>query len=335
MRGIVAEWIKRLTSRSHSERRVIVDDANAADRAVARGLARELDRMMRLGLMEQADRIAATAMRIAGVHPPLAERIARLRLASDDPQRALDMIDACRVRTSSLRLLRNVALIQLGRRAEAHADLNAWASRSTAPLDARLLLALFEWEDDRVSEAISALVRNIRQMPHEPSLQVMTLLTAARDNHRQATAWARRLRKASACRPMSNRHEVLLQSLGIEFDRSEHIRIPAARIRTLAQELAMCEPAITALASAQQRRPDGPTIHVLRQAITLAMPELTQRAAAYEAAARLARLDSDMEAARAAVAEGLREQPMSASLAILQAELSDHPPHSPAGELAA
>ena len=72
------------------------------EHAIARRLGEAIDRAMDLGLWEHADRVAATALRLAPSHPSLTERLARLRLAQGRCDLALASIDGCRARTAEL-----------------------------------------------------------------------------------------------------------------------------------------------------------------------------------------------------------------------------------------
>jgi len=70
------------------------------DRGKARALADAIDRAMQMGLWEHAGRLARTAARLAPQSSRLSERLARLRLACNDPETALAIIDGCRETTA-------------------------------------------------------------------------------------------------------------------------------------------------------------------------------------------------------------------------------------------
>ena len=151
----------------------------APQRRLARRLADAIDRAVAMGLWDHADRLARTAAPMAPDNPRLVEPLARLRLAQGDPERALHMIDTCRTRPASLRLLQATCLLFLGARTDAHLDLYRWSSRASAPLDARLLLGLLERGTDD-STAIRTLQRNLRHLEDVRTLQALLLMLAIR-----------------------------------------------------------------------------------------------------------------------------------------------------------
>ncbi len=313
-------------------------DRNGPQTAPQRGLARRLadviDGAVALGLWDHADRLAKTAAAMAPDCPRLVEALARLRLAQGDPERALRMIDTCRTRPASLRLLRATCLLFLGERTEAHLDLYRWSSRASAPLDARLLLGLLERGTDD-STAIRTLQRNLRHLEDVRTLQALLLINTRRGRAEQSQTWAGRLRAGcSACSDdQAAITDLLLQSLGMTGLGAGAAPTPD-QVNALAMELITFESAIPTLAEAQRRRPHLPTARLLARAVELALPDLSDGSAALQVLARLSVVLGDREAALRFAERGLARNPMSAQLALLVDELTGPMPPDPAGAVA-
>lgn len=167
----------------------------AEERSVARQLCAALDRAIELGLWQHADRVALAAAVLAAEYPPLAERVARLRVRQGRIETALAIIDACPASSASLRLLRAVCLLRLGRGLEAQLDLQQWCRRGSTPLDARVLLACLDAQTGDADSARAALQCNLRQLEHARSLQLLTALAVLGNRAAPAAAWAVRLRE--------------------------------------------------------------------------------------------------------------------------------------------
>jgi predicted negative regulator of RcsB-dependent stress response len=248
------------------------------DRSVARELAAALDRATSLGQWELAERIATQSDRIAREHPVLAERLARLRVARSEFEAALNIIDACHTQPASLRLLRTVCLLQLGRAHEAHADLLGWARKSSAPLQARLMLALLEWETGHHDDAVAALQHNLKQIEDPHTLAALTLMAASQNRTHMASIWAERLRTVCVALEQRPYFETLLQAAG--FARPRH-RIAATpeNAAALGTELLAQEHLIPVLVEAQRLAPhqtaeaDTETARLLASAIANVVDE--------------------------------------------------------------
>jgi hypothetical protein len=294
-------------------------------RRLARRLADAIDRAMALGLWEHADRLARTAASMAPGYARLTEPLARLRLAQGDPERALRIIEGCRTLPASLRLLRATCNLFLGARAEADLDLHRWSTRASAPIDARLMLGLLEWR--RNDDAVSTLQRNLRHLEDPRTLQALLLVSVHRDRAEQARIWARRLRTgcAGGGRGSVRSIDLMLRSLGMAGVRHDE-QPTREQVNALAMELITYEPAITTLTEAQCRRTHLPTVQLLHQAIEQALPDLGDPAEALCALARLSILEGDRQAALGYTQRGLDENPMSAPLSLLLAELTDTTP---------
>lgn len=282
MRTVISGFWSKL----FGTRKRIAAPAPARDeREIARGLAASLDRAMQLGLWEHADRLAAGVGRLAERHPALAERLARLRLKQDNTEACLSVIDSCPARSASLRLLRAVCLLKTGRRAEAHFDLNEWSRRSTAPLQARLLAAMLEFQNGDPAAAIQELRRNLRQIEDPRTLAALALVCTGAGLKDQARLWADRLRSLLDWHPAGESHDLMLASLDLSSLATTAASTAPSEslVRQLAQELATNEPVIGALAEAQRLRCEPRTADLLRRAINRIMPELADQDAAYEA----------------------------------------------------
>jgi tetratricopeptide (TPR) repeat protein len=296
--------------------------ASAPSRRLARRLADAIDRAMALGLWEHADRLARIAAPLAPDHARLAEPLARLRLAQGDPETALRVIEGCRTLPASMRLLRVTCNLFLGALAEAHLDLRRWSARAAAPLDARLILGLLEWQ--RNDDATGTLRRNLRHLEDPRTLQALMLVCVHRGQREQARVWARRLRTRCAADGTNagGTIDLMLRSLGMAGVRRDAEPTPE-QVNALAMELITFEPAIETLTEAQRRRPHRPTARLIRRAVEQALPDLRDPAEALHALARLSILVGDREAALDFARRGLAANPMSAPLSLLLSELSE------------
>ncbi len=293
-----------------------------SEKARCRALADAIDRAMEMGLLEHAQRIARTGMRIAGRSPCLAERIARLQMMLDKPKAALAMIETCQPLPSSMRLLRATCLIQLGQKAEAHSDLLHWTRQSSAPLDARLMLAMLEWDTGDDHAAMLALMRNLRHLEDPRTLELLTLLTTWQERPEPAQRWFTRLQECSAFGAGSTHQYLLAHSLGIPLPHTA-AKPTDEQIEMLGMELLSAERVIGTLTEALRLKPRRDTTELLYRAIEHVLNDLTDTVSAIEALARLAILLDDRNAARFWTQRGLQLNPMRASLAVLNRELHD------------
>lgn len=332
MRAVLGHFIDQIKRRRsndgerRTQREVIyaTEQSRRDEFAIARELSQALDRAVQRGQWEQASRIAETAVRIARQHPMLCERIARLQLAQGEAETALNLIETCGERTSSLRLLHVVCLLQLGRCHEAHLELREFALKSCAPVQARLLLGLLEWHAGDSRAAHEALTLNNRQIQDPHTLLALALINVANGNLEQALRWAQRVQQCGAWSSEAPLFQTILHSVGLPFEIE-----PAApaldQIEALAVELLANESVIPALVFSQQVRCDAVAAQLLAAAIEHALPDLEDRAGGYLALCDLTLALGDDTAAMEWAQRGARDCPMSATLARRAMELQNQP----------
>jgi hypothetical protein len=290
----------------------------------ARSLADAIERAMDRGLWEHAERIARSALPLAPTSTRLSEQVARLRLAQGRPETALNIIESPWARggelQASLRLLRAVCLVQVGRKEEAHSDLLRWSNKSTAPLDARLMLALLEWEAGDEHAATLTLLRNLKHLEDDRTLELLMLLAVRQGRHEQSRVWAGRLRECSAFGAGSPYLQLLFDSLLLPH-KGEMSEPRPDQVDTLRLELIAGEGAIPTLVAAQKLRPQRDAARLLYRALAQALEDLNDAQPALEGLARLALVLEDPEAAREWIEKARQHNPMSASLAMLREEI--------------
>lgn len=280
----------------------VADEQAEVDRALATALEQAVEE----GQWERAARLAETAMRIDPKSYRLIERLARLRQAVGEPERAVRMIDAlCRHRPlpTSLGILRAACLVRCGRKRRALHDLRRWSKRATMPLAARLMLALLEWDGGDAHGATLALVRNVRAEEDPRAVELLLILAVAQTRAESAWVWCERLAEAITFGAHEPYTLLMLRSLGLE---------PTARVRPrpehvdrLARELAASEEVIPALVEAQRLRPQPEVRDLLERGIERALPALCEPALGIAALARLALLRGDHATALRWTEQGL------------------------------
>jgi tetratricopeptide (TPR) repeat protein len=274
---------------------------------------RTLDRAIDLGLMEHAERIVQSAMRAGLTTPQFVERVARLKLAQDDPEHALHAVNGCQGETNSLRMLRIVCQLLVGERFEAHLELRQWSRRNTCPLEARCLLALLDHAGGDSEGARNDLHQNVRQLDDPMSFELLILLAADQGKDDLAQAWAERLLRNVQSRSAVISPHLLVESLDmplaaeIEFTRSD--------VESLASELVVNEPLLPALTTGQELEPERNIATLLYRAIEYALPELTRRDAAIESLVRLAVVLENRNAAIEWIRTAIEENRITPALA--------------------
>jgi hypothetical protein len=278
---------------SSSEAAIVEADVRD-ERTVARELSAMIDRAIERGQWEAADRVARTATRLVAKHPVLGERVARLHAARGDFDSALAVIDAGAVRPASMRMLRVVCLLQLGRRCEAHLDLHEWARRSSAPVHARLVLALLEHAEGDDEAACLALQRNLRQIEDPHSLAALMLLAMTRRRAELARLWAQRLRCAIDGYGSAAMFEVMLAACGFPQRAASRQETPTAAA-ALAVELIGRDHLVPALVEAQRLHGDVTQTRLLTDALTLSADEMDAPHVTCDALANLHAMLGDRE----------------------------------------
>lgn len=294
------------------------------DRALARSLADALDEAVAMGKAHQTKIIAQSASRIAHRHPQLTERLARLRLAENDADAAIHLIEACSERTDSLRLLHVACLLQNGSTVEAHHDLNKWCHHSSAPAEARLLLALLEWEQGDLDAVSMHLRDNIRaaaaELGDEKTLMLLTCLATERNNLDHAAHWANRLRQTMWRRTGQPDVTLFINSLNVPSNETA-IAPTKDQLGALATELLAAESAIPAMVEALEIEFDAASADMLAIGIEHGLNDFAARTTAIEALSRLNVLLQRPERANTWIELGLAENPLSASLMLLKQSL--------------
>ena len=287
-----------------------------SQRQLARNFANAIDQAMALKQFKQAQRLADASGRLAPDHARLSEQLARFKLVQGDPETALAIVESCNTMTASLRLLRAVCQWLLGAKVDAHLDLLQWSKQTSAPLDARLFLALVDWKAGDLQESIKTLRKNLRQLDDPRTLETLFLISLHRGHKEQAEIWAQKLRQcqlAAASVPVA---DVMLRSLG-KTGIPKKTQVTGKLVATLAMELISFEAAILPLVEAQHLNSKPNTIRLLCSAIERALSELSDRAAAIHSLARLYALQGDLRSARRWALSGQAEFPMYVPLALM------------------
>ncbi len=291
---------------------------------LARRLGDAIDQAAMAGRWEESARLAAEAAPLAARSARLTAVVARLRLSQGDPETALRLIEACRPRSASLRLLRATCQVLLGQRTEASLDLLRWSRQSGAPLEARMMLALMERDRDGTM-SLQALQRNLHQMEDPRTIEALLLLSVLRRRPQQTEAWAGRLATGSVGSDEAPVARIMLESLGMSSAAVAEGHT-ADEVAALAMEMIALERAIPVLTEAQRRRPHAPTIRLLRRAVELSLPDLADQGTALHSMARLSLLLGERREAREYAERGRAANPMSAALAILAMQLAEEAP---------
>ncbi len=307
--------------------------------ASTRHIEDALERALEEGSLDYADALVRTAERAGPRSGRLTEQLARLQLAHGDAETALRVIETAGPRTAALRQLRSACLILTEQREGAHADLHSWSQRASAPLDARLLLALLEWDAGDSETARRILLRNLNQLEDPDSLALLLAFASEEERDDEARKWADRLLAATRFGPAAESARLLAGMLGVGLAVEVEAEPTDAQVAVLANELIAAEEVIPALVAAQERSLDGATARLLLRAVESALDELERPAIACEALSRLSWELDGPEAAARWIERGLRHAPMSSSLRALEMEVKPnarppvvpHPPRQARG----
>lgn len=335
--GKTTEFIAKLLRPTRPQRSVECVDVEAPpaeslpapSTAAARELAQAIDDALLRNQAQRAERLADSAARLAPTSARLTESLARLRLATGKPETALAMIDACRRRPSSLRLLRLVCLMELGRNAEAHLELADWRKDSTMPLAARTLLALAEWEAGDRAAPLALLQDNLAQVEDPLTLELLLVLSMLEGRAGLESMIAGRLERYSLY--PREREELELLFIAMGRPRPAIGEPPAGDLERLRLELVACEAALPVLVEAQARSFDAASGELLVTAAEDVLNDLRDPALAIACIVQLHRFLGRDDEAQRWLERGLAEHPMAAALARLRdTSLPDQPYEAPA-----
>ncbi|MHC4947520.1 MAG: hypothetical protein ACYTG1_04575 [Planctomycetota bacterium] len=288
--------MRRVLSRLLARRRAPGRRSRETERRLAtRALADAINRALDLGHLTHAAQLADDAPHHVD-DPRLVEGLARLHLAWNDAESALARVDLCPGTTPALRLLRAACLVQLGGRAVARRELRAWTRSRRAPVEARLMLALLDWEEGDVHGATLAVLKNRPRLEDPRSLELLLLIAVAEQRPEQARVWADRL---EALGPSATIGRAVL---GLE-DRSV-APTTAGAVATLADEIRHAEDVLPALVEAQRLEPDPATALLIKRAVLRAFDDLRDQPTALACFARLTAAPDDRDGVLATIAPG-------------------------------
>lgn len=282
----------------------------------SRWLASAIERAMARSMWSQASRIVKSAVKLAPHYPHLTEQIARYFFARGEFENAIETINSCHLRTSSLRLLEDLCLINAGKTAEARDDLVRWSKKATAPLTARVALALLVIKSGDQESARTLLAQNLRQMEDPMTLAVLISLCVAEGKTEQARQWADRLRATSAWIVNSVNYDLMLKALDLGIPAPAHVP-SKTQIESLALELVANEEIIPVLVRSQCLQYDSRLARLLSEAIERSIPEVEKPHLAYESLAKLALAAENFASAHHWAHQGQDINPMSTTIAQL------------------
>jgi tetratricopeptide (TPR) repeat protein len=326
------QWIKNRCSRSRRWRPPVSAqpaqagseaEQNARTLRAARQLCAAIDRGAQLGLWDHVERLAESAAKLAWFDAPLAERLARIKMAQGEPETALAILDRGVNAPRSLRLLRVMCQIRSGARMDAQLALADWARHGDVPIDGRLLAALLEWHAGEITNATHMLRDAAHQADDEHArwAQLMlVLIAAAQGQWDRATARAKTLierDEALTEREMAITLDSLRLGTPIDPEQQRH-----ERIEQMASDLPTHAHLIEPLVEAQRRQLDVPVAEELLEALRKAFAVMGEhQASAAEGIARLNHMLGERDQARTWAKRGLALNPMSARLVMLLNEL--------------
>jgi tetratricopeptide (TPR) repeat protein len=263
-----------------------------------------------------AERAIAQALRIDAASPRLAELRAWYHLDLNQPQVALDILDAVPRPSPQLKLLLQLVRSLAGAKARAHLALNSWARHRDCPPAARVLLAALDAEAGHTGEALAVLNTDPELAADPRACCLQILLEGSRDVSQAARrAGAILLRRFG-------RHQHVTRFLdSLDLARRSDATVPIEMIGQLAEELLDQPQVIESLVVAQQCHPQPLRIELLRRAIARIVDQLAEPIAALEALALLGYLAGDHDEAMRWVRRGMKIAPMNVRLALLADEL--------------
>lgn len=285
-------------------------------------LARAIDAALSRCDLVEADLLSRTALRLARRSPLLIEAMARCHLSMGRPDMALSVLSERSKPSSSARMLRAIALLELGRTTEARMELLP-TDGPEAPAQARLLAALLAWEAGDLNEAAS-LARSVERGPWAPFAEaVLTALHVASDDTEAAATPAKRLHALAALPGLRKSIRSFLASLGLRRTND----IPDAdpmQIAELASEMAAAPAMVPRLVQESHRTLDRHGARLLRDVVRASAEAEPGRSDLVVALADLTDLLDGPAAAREVTRRGLAAHPLSATLRLLEAQFQRH-----------
>ncbi len=285
--------------------------------SVVRELERALDSYAQRGMWSAFGRLAETITPLAAQHPGLTERIARFRLMRENAPGALQLIDSLNGHrgglTSSLVLLRAVALLLCERPVEAHDMLHHEAHPEFAGVGANEILACLSW--DLLGEPVADVSDRAKRL-NSMRAQMLNIAGAIGIGHQFENA----LREAEALASMTlsgigmTELDIFCMTCGVNMQSKDL----ASVIQRLGAELVEAEHVIPILGEAHADSPDASLTRILAEAIQSRIDEVEDSASAAVASARMFMALGDCINAWKVVERGLELNPLSAPLALLR-----------------
>lgn len=265
-----------------------------------------------------AGRAIAQALRIDAANPRLAELRAWYHLDLEQPQLALDILEAVPSPSPQLKLLLQLVRLLAGGKAKAHLELNAWARQDDCLPAARVLLAALDAEAGHTGEALAVLNADAELATDPRACCLQVLLERSRDLSQAAR------RAGTMLLRRFGRHQHVTRVLGsLDLARCSEATVPIEMIGQLAEELRDQPHVIESLVVAQQCQPQPLRIELLRRAIARIVDQLPEPLTALEALATLAHLAGDPDEAMRWARRGMKIAPMNVRLALLADELEN------------
>ncbi len=212
------------------------------------------------------------------------------------------------------RLLLNVARCQSAQKQAAHLDLLAWNREERCPTEARLLLAILEAEAGNREAARAILTESLQHDADTLTCQMLVLLeledeTKAIPNSRSVNLLAHAFSHDAAV-------DRWITSLELPAPAALP-DVPLEMIDQLAAQLLQRPDVIPTLVVAQRHAEQPHRVELLRRALGRIVWDLEHPLPAVEALGELSLLAGQYDDARRWVRHGLRDQPFSASLALM------------------
>ncbi|MBI1370912.1 MAG: hypothetical protein GC162_19945 [Planctomycetes bacterium] len=281
--------------------------ASAAQRAIEAGDVAGAERAIDSGLAHDVE------------HGRLWELAAHVKLAQGQAPEAIRILELSPGDKERRRLLTALAMCQSGQVDAARLDLRQWSRCKQCPSEGRALLAWLELRDGDVEAARRALHRNLKDGADALTCQMLVVIDVAEDLP-QATRRAAGYLAHVFARDEEVGRWLNMMEMGPRLARTE---APQEMIEQLAHELLRKPQVIGSLAAAQKIEPAAGRMELLRRALVRVVDDLPEPMVGIEALAMLSEAAGDFDDARRWARRGLREEPYSATLALLIDRLED------------